>query len=94
MFFVYLNIQFISFHEHATPHEHVGLFKHNKFNLPSILGELQILFISSAVVQFFFKATLDIVRTSDNQWLWKFIDLPNEFWMSIQSLVYWAHRTK
>jgi len=67
MLFVYLNIQFTSFHEHATPHEHVGLFKHSKLNLPSISGELQMLFISSAAVQFFFKAMLNIVRTFDNQ---------------------------
>jgi len=67
MFFVYLNIQFTSFHEHATPHEHVGLLEHDKLNLPSILGEIQMLLISSAVVQFSFKAMLDVVRTFDNQ---------------------------
>jgi len=67
MFFVDFNIQFTSFHKHATPHEHVGLLEQNKFGLPSILGEFQMLFIPAAVVQFSFKAMLDIIRTFDNQ---------------------------
>jgi len=67
MFFVHFNIQFTSFHKHATPHEHVRLLKHNKLNLPFILGEFQMLFISDAVVQLSFKAIIDIVKIFDNQ---------------------------
>ena len=83
MFFVYLNIQFTSFHEHATPHEHVWLLKHNDLNLPLVLGERQVLFIPDAFGQFFFKANVDVVREFDNQWVWKLMKLSDEFWMSI-----------
>ena len=80
MFFVYLNIQFTSFHEHAAPHEHVGLLKHNKLNLPLVLGECQMLFIPD-IVQFSFRATIHV--EFDNEWVWNFIKLSDEFWMSI-----------
>jgi len=57
--------------------------RHNNLNLPLVLGERQMLFIPDVFVQFFFKATIDVVRAFDNQWVWKFIDLCDEFWMSI-----------
>jgi len=67
MFFVYFNVQFTSFYEHATPHEHVGVLNHNNLNLPLVLGEHQVLFIPDVFVQFFFKANIDVVREFDNQ---------------------------
>jgi len=63
MFFVYLNIQFTSFHEHAAPHEHVGLLKHNKLNLPLVLGECQMLFIPD-IVQFSFRRLFTLNLTT------------------------------
>ena len=62
--------------------EHVGLLKHNNFNLPLILGELQMPLIPDALFRFFFKVKIDVVRALDNQWVLKFA-LSNEFWMSI-----------
>jgi len=76
-FFVYFDIQFVSFHKHATPHEHVGLIKHNDLNLPPIFGELQSLFTFDPFAQFSFNAIIDIVRTCDNEWVWIFIELSN-----------------
>jgi len=64
---VYFNIQFTSFYKHAKPHEHVKLLKHNKLNLPPVSGELQMLFTPDAVVQVSFKASIDVVRTFDNE---------------------------
>jgi len=63
------------------PHEHVILLEHTKLNSPHILGELQTLFTSRAVVQCSFKATIDIVRIFDNEWVWKFIiEFAHESW--------------
>jgi len=67
VFFVYFNIQFTPFHEHAAPHEHVQLLKYNNLNLPPVSGKRQRLFIPDAFVQFSFKATIDVVRAFDNQ---------------------------
>jgi len=47
--------------------QHVGLLKHNNFNLPLILGELQMPLIPDALFRFFFKVKIDVVRTFDNQ---------------------------
>jgi len=67
------------------PHEHVELLEHTKLNSPHILGELQTLFTSRAVVQCSFKATIDIVRIFDNKWVWKFIiELSHESWKSLE----------
>ena len=41
--------------------------RHNNLNLPLVLGERQMLFIPDVFVQFFFKATIDVVRAFDNQ---------------------------
>jgi len=63
------------------PHEHVILLEHTKLNSPHILGELQTLFTSGAIVQCSFKATIDIVRIFDNEWVWKFIiEFAHESW--------------
>jgi len=67
MFFVYFNIQFASFHEHATPHEHPRPLNYNKLNLPLVLGERQMLFIPDAAVQFSFRAAVYVVRKFDNE---------------------------
>jgi len=66
-FFVYFDTQFISFREHATPHEHVRLLKHNNPNLPLLWVERQMLFIPVVFVQFSFKAKFDVVRAFDSQ---------------------------
>jgi len=63
---MYLDTQFTSFHKHTTPHEHIGLIKHND-NLPPIFCELQLLFTFDPFAQFCFKAIIAIVRTSDNE---------------------------
>ena len=47
--------------------QHVGLLKHNNFNLPLILGELQMPLIPDDLVRFFFKVNIDVVRAFDNQ---------------------------
>jgi len=71
---MYFNIQFTSFHKHATPHGHVGLLKHDKLNLSLVLGERQMLFIPDVVVQFSFERLFTLsenLTTSE----WKFIEL-------------------
>ena len=67
------------------PHEYVILLEHTKLNSPHILGELQTLFTAGAVVQCSFKATIDIVRIFDNEWMWKFIiEFAHESWKSFE----------
>jgi len=83
MSFVYFNIQFTSFHKHAALHEYVGLLKHNKLNLPFVLGECQSLFTPSAMVQYSFNTLIGTVRTFDSERPWKFIECPNQSYMSI-----------
>jgi len=83
MSFVYFNIQFTSFREHAALHEHIGLLKHNKLNLPFVWDERQRLLIPGVMVQYSFNTLIDIVRTFDSQWLGKSIELSNYFYMSI-----------
>jgi len=58
--------------------QHVGLLKHNNPNLPLILGELQMPLIPDALVHFFFKVNIDVVRAFDNQRVLKFAP-SNEF---------------
>jgi len=50
MSFVYFNIQFTSFYEHAAPHEHEEWPKLNKSNLLFVWGEQQRLINPGAMV--------------------------------------------
>jgi len=67
MSFVYFDIQFTSFHEHAAPHEHEGQPKLNKSNLPFVWGERQRLINPGVMVQRSFETLIDIVRTFDSE---------------------------
>jgi len=83
MSFVYFNTLFTSLHEHTAPHGHVRRLKHSKFNLPSIWDKHKRLFTPGAIVQYSFKTIIDIVRIFDSEWLGKFIELSNQFCISI-----------
>ena len=84
MSFVYFNTQDISLDESATPHEYAQLLKHQQLNLPSTLGQLQMLCAPNPVVKFpinTLKGTIGLVRVLDNEWLWKIIiEMSDEFW--------------
>jgi len=79
MFFVYFNTQDTSLDESATPHEYEQLLKHQKLNLPSTLGQLQMLCSSDLVVELLFKGMIGIVRVPDDEWSRKsIIELSDE----------------